>query len=420
MPPHREESVPSVLVSHPHAATFANHVASGLERQGWLARYVTGVAGADGSAAEWLLRWVGQSRKAALNRLVDGVPANRLRALWAVEATARAAASLAGRASATWRAYDAIFVTHDMAVAHLAWPRALDAVYAYEDAALATFRRARRSSLARIWDLPLPHWRTLEAMWLEQAARWPGAMGVGPRLESGWKKLRKDAELDLADAIVVASGFTRRSLDEAGCRKPILEMPYGFPVEEFTSKSSAATGPFTVLAVGTQDLRKGTPYLLEAWRQAGLRDARLRIVGPMKLTGTFLARYQGLFEHVEHRPRADLEQEYQAADLLAFPTLGDGFGLVMQEAMCCGTPVLTTPCGGGPECVTDGVDGWLVPARDVDALVDRLRHAAGDRERLFRMGLAARSRAERYAWPAAEERLAEAIADAVRGRTGSR
>jgi glycosyltransferase involved in cell wall biosynthesis len=292
-------------------------------------------------------------------------------------------------------------------------------VYAYEDAARATFERAKRRGLARTWDLPLPHWRTLEAMRLEEAARWPGAMGERPRLEPDWKKRRKDAEMDLADAVVVASGFTRRSLEAAGCRKPIVEAPYGFPVDDFTPKSGPNEKPFTVLAVGTQDLRKGTPYLLEAWRRAALRDARLRLVGPMKLTGTLLARYQGLFEHVAHLARADLEQEYQAADLLAFPTLGDGFGLVMQEAMCCGTPVLTTPCGGGPECITDGVDGWLVPPRDVGALVERLREAAGDRERLFRMGMAARARAERYAWAAAEERLAQVMADVVNGRTGT-
>lgn len=408
----------SVLVSHPHAATVANHVASGLERHGWLAQYVTGIAAADRSRAEWLLQRVGLSRKAALNRIVAGVPAARLRALWAVEATARGVAILAERASATWRAYDALFVAHDAAVAHLPLPRGLDAVYAYEDGALATFRRADRHGLARIWDLPLPHWRTLEEMWLEEAARWPEAMGARPHLEPEWKKRRKDAELELADIVVAASRFTRRSLEKANCQKVVLELPYGFPVEEFAAKARPPDGSLSVLAVGTHDLRKGTPYLLEAWRQAGLRDARLRLVGPMRLTGTFLTRYEGLFEHVPHLARADLELEYQAADLLAFPTLGDGFGLVMQEAMCCGTPVLTTPCGGGPECVTDGVDGWLVPARDVDGLVERLREAASDRERLFRMGMAARAKAERYAWPAAEERLAQAIGDAIKARSG--
>jgi glycosyltransferase involved in cell wall biosynthesis len=66
--------------------------------------------------------------------------------------------------------------------------------------------------------------------------------------------------------------------------------------------------------------------------------------------------------------------------------------------MSCGTPVVTTPCGGGPDCITEGVDGWIVPPRDIDALADRLREAAADRERLFSMGKTARARAERWTW----------------------
>jgi glycosyltransferase involved in cell wall biosynthesis len=108
-------------------------------------------------------------------------------------------------------------------------------------------------------------------------------------------------------------------------------------------------------------------------------------------------------------PKSELDAHYAAADVLAFPTLGDGFGLVIQEAMCCGTPVVTTACGGGPECITDGADGWLVPPRDVDALVERLRAIAADRDRAFAIGQAARARAERWTWPEAGEALVRAL-----------
>jgi glycosyltransferase involved in cell wall biosynthesis len=174
-------------------------------------------------------------------------------------------------------------------------------------------------------------------------------------------------------------------------------------------RAQRPSGPFTVLAVGTHDLRKGTPYLLEAWRRAEIPDAELHLIGPLKLARTFVDRYAGSFKHWPHVPKSELPARYAAADLLAFPTLGDGFGLVIQEAMCCGTPVVTTPCGGGPECITDGVDGWLVPPRDVDALVERLRAAASDRERTFAVGRAARARAERWTWQDAGDALARAL-----------
>jgi len=78
--------------------------------------------------------------------------------------------------------------------------------------------------------------------------------------------------------------------------------------------------------------------------------------------------------------------------------------------MCCGTPVVTTPCGGGPESITDGVDGWLIPPRDIDALVERLRAAAADRDRTAAVGRAARARAERWTWREAGDALVAAFA----------
>lgn len=360
-----------------------------------------------------LLQVVTRGHRAVANRLVAGVSRDRVRSLWWVELAARSYGLVGPRATRARRIYDKLFVWHDAALGRLSWPRGVEAVYAYEDAALQTLRRARRQGAATFWDSPAIHWRAAERIWTEESKRWPGAMGAHPLLEPGWKTRRKDEELALADVVCVASRFARSTLVDAAGDRAIVQVRYGFPVDLFRAKSTRPNGPFTVLAVGTQDLRKGTPYLFEAWRRAGLRDARLRLIGPMRLTRKFLVRYQGLFEHVRHLPRLELEREYQAADLLVFPTLGDGFGLVMQEAMCCGTPVLTTTCGGGPECITDGLDGWLVPPRDVDALAERLREAAGDRERPFQMGLMARSNAERYSWSEAEDCLAEAIRQAT-------
>jgi glycosyltransferase involved in cell wall biosynthesis len=77
--------------------------------------------------------------------------------------------------------------------------------------------------------------------------------------------------------------------------------------------------------------------------------------------------------------------------------------------------VLTTRCGGGPECITDGVDGWIAPERDVEALVDRFREAARDRDRVREMGRAARLRAERWTGERARRAFAERLERALDG-----
>jgi len=398
-----------VLVSHPHAAAFSVGVATALERAGRLSAVASGVAVGDSRVGGAGGRALAVKRPVLRNRLLAELPGRKLCAFAAVELGARAGAGLLQRAGAPLRTYDALFVAHDAAVSVAPWPRDTSAVYAYEDAALWTFKRAARKGMARIWDLPLPHYATIRELWLEEVRRWPTAVEGPPPEEPAWKRRRKDSELALATTIAVASAFTRRSLERLGISVPIVVTPYGFPVGEFRERARRPSGPFTVLAVGTHDLRKGTPYLLEAWKRAAIPGAELHLVGPLKLARSFVDGYAGLFRHTAHLPKSELGPLYAEADLLAFPTLGDGFGLVIQEAMCSGTPVITTPCGGGPECITDGVEGWLVPARDVDALVERLRACAADRDATYRVGRAARARTLRWTWEDAGASLVRAL-----------
>jgi glycosyltransferase involved in cell wall biosynthesis len=389
--------VNAVVVSHPHAAAFAVGVAQGLARAGELGMFATGVAFA-GGGQEAIGRLLGRCWPVAQNRLLPEVPRERLRALAPVELAARALGAAARTAHLPVKTYDAMFVLHDAATGMLRWPPTTRAVYAYEDGALLTFRRARHEGLARIWDLPLPHYRAIAEILDGEARRWPGA-AIGPvHREPGWKQRRKDEELAVATHVSVASRFTKESLERCGIGQPIAITPYGFPVDEFPLRARPPAGTFRVVSVGTHDLRKGTPYLLEAWRAAELRDAELHIIGPLRLSKSFLDRYAGTFTHVPGVARAELHRHYASADVLLFPTLGDGFGMVIQEAMCTGVPVITTPCGGGPECITDGRDGWIVPPRDVDALVERLRACAADRDRTRDAGLAAHRRSQLWTW----------------------
>jgi glycosyltransferase involved in cell wall biosynthesis len=388
----------AVLVSHPHVAAVSAGLAGSLAAAGKLAGYFTGAAFAPDTLAGRVAGLLAAKRPLIANRIVADVPRRLLHGQTAVELSARVVARALGGAHPRFALYNALFVTHDAAVARRPWPSNTTTIYAYEDGALHTFRRAARRDIARIWDLPLPHYRTIETVLRDEARRWPDAAVGPPHREPQWKQRRKDDELALATTISVASRFTKRSLEGVAPNIPIVIGPYGFPIAEFVARPAPPDGKFRVLSVGTHDLRKGTPYLLEAWRRAAIPDAELHLVGPLRLQKSFVDRYAGLFQHWPHVPKRELGARYSAADLVAFPTLGDGFGLVIQEAMCCGAPVVTTPCGGGPECITDGVDGWITPPRDIDALVARFRACAADRDGTAAVGRAARARAERWTW----------------------
>jgi glycosyltransferase involved in cell wall biosynthesis len=327
----------------------------------------------------------------------------------AVELAARAAGKVPSGLWPSVRNYDFLFVLHDWAVSVCPWPSTISVVYAYEDGALRSFRRATDSGCVRIWDLPTPHHRFVESVWIEEGRRWP-ILATDHRREPLWKQERKENELASANAVCVASSFTKSTLPDSDFDRPVLVIPYGFPTLAFPAKSEAPDGEFVALSVGTQSVRKGTHYLLHAWKRAGLKNAKLRLLGPLRMDRQFMREFEGLFEHLPYVPKARLGEEYRAADLLVFPTLADGFGLVIQEAMSSGTPVLTTPCGGGPECISSGEEGWIVPPRDIDALVDALRTAAANRDGLFRMGQAARRRAEGWTWDDAGRKLVAELA----------
>lgn len=135
-----------------------------------------------------------------------------------------------------------------------------------------------------------------------------------------------------------------------------------------------------ILAVGQFIHRKGLDVLLDA---AANLDAGVYMVGG-EPTREILQKQEGMdLKHVHFvgfRKKEELLQYYRAADVLAMPTREDIWGLVVNEAMACGLPVVSTDrCVAARELVEDGVNGYLVPAEDPAALAEKLREAlSGD------------------------------------------
>ena len=97
------------------------------------------------------------------------------------------------------------------------------------------------------------------------------------------------------------------------------------------------------------------------------------------------------------------------ADVFVFPSLVEGFGMVLTEAMACGIPIITTPNTAGPDIITDGVEGFIIPVRDVEALKEKLEWCYEHPEELAEMGKAARKKAEQLTWNLYRQRLASKV-----------
>jgi glycosyltransferase involved in cell wall biosynthesis len=93
-----------------------------------------------------------------------------------------------------------------------------------------------------------------------------------------------------------------------------------------------------------------------------------------------------------------LANEIHTADLFAFPSLAEGFALVILEAMSCGVPVVSTGHTCAPDVMVDGRHGFIVPIRDSKAVAEKLAWGVENRAELAEMGRAAASQARLFTW----------------------
>jgi len=286
----------------------------------------------------------------------------------------------------------------------------LSAVYAYEDGASATFTSARRLGLRRIYDLPIGYWRAFDAICAEEqelAPEWAVTL-VGTN-DSPRKRARKDRELAQADLIVVASRFTASTLaGYPGHLAPVVVVPYGAPPPCMTGRRWTLEGPLRVLYVGSLSQRKGLSYLFQAAQELG-SGITLTIVGSRVAECPALDAALAPHEHHPSLPHEQVLRLMRDHDVLVFPSLFEGFGLVITEAMSQGMVVITTPNTAGPDVISDGTNGFLVPIRDGQAIAERLELLRTDRERLLRMGTRAMEASAQRGWDAFRRDLRQAV-----------
>ncbi|MET0499052.1 MAG: glycosyltransferase [Steroidobacteraceae bacterium] len=152
-------------------------------------------------------------------------------------------------------------------------------------------------------------------------------------------------------------------------------------------------GARRVLFVGRLDRQKGTDVLFSAMHELGA-DAFAYIAGDVALKDAPPAALPANARRVGWLSPESLQAYYRSADLLVVPSRWEGFGLVALEAMRAGLPVIASSVGGLREIVDHGVTGWLIPSRNVEALVGAIRQDST--QRLKSMGRAGRERFLRY------------------------
>jgi starch synthase len=210
----------------------------------------------------------------------------------------------------------------------------------------------------------------------------------------------------LATCVIVASAFTKQTLAESPCTAKIDIVPYGAP-SAISGEIAKAPGRLRVLFAGSLGQRKGLSYLLKAVEM--LRgDVELTLLGRKAASGCApLEAAVRKYRWLPTLSHGAVLREMQNHDVLVLPSLFEGFGLVILEAMAQGKPVITTDHTAGPDIIENEIDGFIVPIRSAEAIAQKLELLARDRERLMSMKAAARSKAQSRGWESYRRRLVE-------------
>lgn len=352
------------------------------------------------------------SHKITTSRDSLGIVAGRAVNLWLKEYLLRA-----GMAAMPWSRHSGGLD----AVLHRVWEQQLLASWRPCDlfqvmlhgTAVRAIERAKREGAVTVGEPVMTHPEVLQQILTEEHE----LLRIPPPSPM-WKSFQRlQQEVTSCDRLVAGSRVIRDSFVAKGY--PIEQahvLPYGSDTKTFfpltaEERYQVRDKKFRVICVAQITPRKGIHYLLEAWKRLGLPKAEgeLLLIGQTAASmRPVLARYEGIYTHLPSVPHEQLRLHYGRSSVFVLPSVEDGFGYVTTEAMGCGLPVIVSDAAGSADVVENGVTGFVVPARSVDAIEGSLNTLYRDGD--LREQMASRSAAschDRLRWSDYAGRLVE-------------
>ncbi|MBA8801093.1 UNVERIFIED_ORG: hypothetical protein QE446_005050 [Rhizobium sp. SORGH_AS260] len=252
-------------------------------------------------------------------------------------------------------------------------------LYAFSGDALEQMRAAKQQGLWTAVEQMIAPRDVVETLLDQEMIRFPA--WAGPVRDNPHARLfadREKAEWRLADVIVCPSEFVRKHVVACGGPEDrCVVVPYGVNSAASVDRPARMPGPIRVLTVGEVGLRKGSPYVVEAAR---LMDGagRFRMAGRVRVPDDVK---QQISQWVELRgivPRSQIVEEFRWADVFLLPSLCEGSATAVYEALAAGLPVITTENTGS--VIRDGIEGFIVPVCDPEAIATAVRALADNPE----------------------------------------
>lgn len=247
--------------------------------------------------------------------------------------------------------------------------------------ALKAGKKAHQRGAKFICDRGSSHIRAQDELLREEHALWNMPfVGIDPRTIA-----REESEYEEADCITVPSTFVYRSFSEHGIPANKLRLlPYGVNLARFQPVDKPDSQRFDMLFVGGMSLRKGVQYLVQAYQKIIHPAKSLTFVGAPSASLIEALTARGLWPKdaivLGHIPQSELKQVMSRSHVLVLPSLEEGLAMVMSQAMACACPIVASNHTGAEDLMMEGVEGFIVPVRNVSALTEKLQLLADNPE----------------------------------------
>jgi starch synthase len=397
-----------VLLAHP-GTQHSRHLARELARRDLLSKFCTSLGFGDGIGGSLATALRKLPRLSGLgSRILSGVPASRissrpmieLRALWKLR-----------------HGHDALSVFHernqtfqkgisDRAI------RQSDAVIGFDTSSWILARRCNAHEIPFYLDRTIAHRSALHRIMADFAMQYPDWQS-SKMPDATFVADAEQEEYDRSKRIVVGGQFARDTLVNEGVDPgKVIVNPYGVNWNQFAEVCRTSTKrPFRFLFAGSVIARKGVPVLLDAWREIQPTDAELWIAGSIG------SRERGLIPdlpglkilgQIQHGQMASV---YADCDVFVLPSLFEGFGLVILEALAAGLPVISTPHTGAIETIVNDRLGRIVPVAEVRPLVSAMQQYLDMRPERILVKDEAIKLKEKFSWEAYGDRWEKLLTD---------
>lgn len=396
-----------IIVAHPERQ-HSFFTATALEQEGMLFKYITTVYNKPGSLTSRLGKLLkGNDKKKADSRYCSAIPDEKVVQYLEIPALISLVLIRLPNCRPLYRKWRR-FVNHRFAkkVAQYAIKNNVDAVISYDFCSdeLFSILKKKAPNIIRVLDVSISNRAFMKTNYEKDIERTGDARIKDEQIDL-WDNRVIDSvisEIQDANYFLVPSQIVKKSLEFSGAdSEKIKVIPYGVDTSKFEFvKKKDVNKPLRLIYVGQISFRKGLHHLLKVVSKYDPNRVKLTVAGAYTADSIFVKEYgdKENIEFVGFITRDILAKKYQESDAFIFPTLGEGYGLVVLEALSCGVPVISSDLAGGNDAIIEGYNGYVFEAGNDDEMIEKIERLASLGTNIQQMSENARKSAMEHTW----------------------